>query len=130
MPKPGRMTLLTGWCLVILVLTLIPGNKLPDLEKIHLLTSIDLWVHGSLFLVFSILFMRAFTRKLPDLSFSKVVLRAIFSGIVFGSLTEFLQLVIPVNRNASLFDLMADVFGLTAGLAIFSITLAFENKRS
>ncbi|HRZ41444.1 MAG TPA: VanZ family protein [Bacteroidales bacterium] len=44
---------------------------------------------------------------------------AIIAGMVFGAFTEFLQFLIPVNRQASWFDFMADSAGTFVGVAIW-----------
>lgn len=47
-------------------------------------------------------------------------------GIVFGSLTEILQVFLFVNRSGNIYDIIANIIGCTLGLAIFLVI----NKKS
>lgn len=47
-------------------------------------------------------------------------------GIVFGSLTEILQVFLFVNRSGNIYDIIANIIGCTLGLTIFLVI----NKKS
>jgi VanZ family protein len=113
--RPG--ILLIFWSLLILFATLYPGNRLQGFSGFSFLIRTDLLVHFILFAVFTFLFslwMQGRCRISPN---RKKILIIIASGIVFGCLTELLQSFLPVQREASWSDFMADIAGVLSGWA-------------
>lgn len=108
---------LVSWCVLILIVTLIPGNRIPDLEGFTLMKGFDLVVHFILFLCFAILCAGSFRYSSRYKGMKRILLQVLIPGIIFGCSTEFLQFILPIHRDASLIDLLADFSGLIAGLA-------------
>lgn len=103
------------WCSLVIIATLYPGNHLPAISALPIMKYLDLVVHFFLFLVFGFL-LTAFLLKKTNASSILVILGiTLISGIIFAALTEFLQWLLPVNRNASFQDIIADVIGVITG---------------
>lgn len=129
MHRKNRNTLLVVWSAVILAATLFPGNRFPDLEQLKNIDGFDLLVHGVLFLIWSILFLRAFfnVHQLKRWNWRPLLITA-FAGMVFGAFTEFLQFLVPVYRLASWFDFIADTAGTILGVAFWIFILPSEQQ--
>src|SRR5688572_7925769 len=93
-----------AWSLIILIITLLPGETLPEVG----IFQIDKVVH---FFVFAILmFLTAFGLKrgvgAENVSISIVLWAAVYS-LVLGVLVEIFQIFVP-NRSFSLVDIVAN----------------------
>ncbi|MFO7723794.1 MAG: VanZ family protein [Bacteroidales bacterium] len=109
--------MLVCWSLLILFATLYPGNRLQSFSGIAFLFRTDTLVHFILFAVFALL-QTAWHRSGKRItSFSNMALVIILSGIIFGCLTELLQSFLPVQRDASWSDFLADIAGVLTGFA-------------
>jgi VanZ family protein len=113
--------LLVGWSLLILFATLYPGNRLPGLSRISFLVRTDTLVHFMLFAVFAFLLVAMLSCRKLQFKLRYLALITILSGIIFGSLTEVLQSFLPIQRDASWSDLLADITGVIAGFATGAI---------
>ena len=106
------------WALVIFILCAIPGGSLPK-NPIFIIPNLDKFVHASLYFPLAFFLGAEF-----DLS-KKNILRIggpLFTMLIialYGALIEFLQESIFVNRSADIIDLLFDVIGGLAGLAIY-----------
>jgi len=100
------------WLLIILFLSFIPSNDLPEVNGIP---NIDKIVHFSLYFIFTILslFTSLKTKRMVDKKF-------IFAGIFgIGLFVEVMQGILPLGRTFSVFDLLANVCGMLTGLLFF-----------
>lgn len=100
---PTRV-LAAAWTLVILALCSIPGPSLPDTE----ILSYDKLGHAGMFAVFGWLWAWA----VPDVHVGWVLA----AGVAFAVFTEVYQGLLPFDRTPDLFDALADLLGLLAGL--------------
>ncbi len=126
--RRGRIAALTAWCIIILVLTLFPGNRMPDLDPLRAVDGFDLLVHGGLFFVFGVLFYRFIRQKHPTAKPLRIFLYTLIAGIFFGSCTEFLQFLLPIQREASFFDLTADITGTLSGSILCKLSPGIRER--
>ena len=116
--KPGKtnMLLFKGatviWLLIILFLSFIPSNDLPEVNGIP---NIDKIVHFLLYFIFTLLSLLT-SLKAKRMIDKKFILAAIF-GI--GLFVEVMQGILPLGRTFSVFDLLANVCGMLTGLLFF-----------
>ena len=94
------------WSIVVLILTLIPGNELPDVQ----IVGIDKIVHVCIFGVLMILT----SYGLYKLSSRRAVLIAILYTCAFGITIELIQPFVP-GRSFSYFDIIANTLGAAFG---------------
>jgi VanZ family protein len=104
------------WSLVILLLTLTPGEKLPEVG----IFQIDKLVH---FFVFALLmFLAAYGLKkvflVRSINASAILVSAIYS-CALGVSVEILQLFVP-NRSFSWADIIANTIGTGIGYFVFN----------
>ncbi len=102
-----------GWTLLILALLTIPGRDIPSVG----ITGIDKPVHAALFFVFTWLWSGVF-----KLSHIKNILLALALALTFGIVSELYQSVLPFERIADPYDVLADWIGAT----VAAILLAFK----
>ncbi len=101
----------------------IPGNVLPDVGNFWQWLRPDKIVHLFLYAVFVYLLINNTSKYLgaPKLP-AKYLTALLLIGIIFGALTEILQVVAFVNRSGSFFDFLANFIGCLSGLGIYLIT--------
>ena len=103
------------WALIILILTLTPGEHLPSLQLGKIM--IDKFLH---FMVFMVLSFLAIAGLQADNNSNTNGLWRKMLGICmgYGILMETLQYVVP-GRHIDLFDLVANLVGCGAGMWLF-----------
>ena len=94
--------------LLVLFLCLLPRAWMGPEDNIHLIPHADKLVHFGMFAVFSALWRRA--------SSSPATLRIAVIGVVFAIVTELVQELPIVGRDADLWDGLADSAGVLSGL--------------
>src|SRR5574337_308071 len=99
------------WALLILILCGMPGKDIPHISFLELL-SFDKWVHAGIFFVLTLLLIRSFRlqQKREWLLRNAVYLAPALAGL-YGGLTEILQATLFIDRDADLYDFIADGFG-------------------
>lgn len=105
------------WAMVIIVLLLIPGNKLPHNKLINI-PHLDKIVHFILFMVLAYIMIFDTWVLKKKLETRHITLILVIS-IVFAGLTEIYQYYLIVFRTGSIFDFMADVLGILLASIIF-----------
>ena len=116
------------WCGVIIVATIFPAYHLAFVSDLNIFPEADLLVHFFLFLLYGILFTGTLTYRFK---LKKVFLKLLFvlvSGTMFAAITELLQFLLPVNRSASLDDLIADIAGVLIGSLLVIIISGRKKK--
>jgi VanZ family protein len=104
------------WGLFILLLTSIPGRIFPDVPSYLDLFQPDKIIHLTLFALFTVFLIHGFRKQgTPGFIFRNHVMAAIITGILFGAVTEIIQLFFIPNRLASPWDFTANVAGCFAG---------------
>jgi VanZ family protein len=105
------------WALVILILTIVPSNKIP--EPPHWAISFDKLIHLLLFMVLGLLIL--FGRQINSKIWRKPQLWWIVSMLIsYGLLLELFQILVP-GRNFSWMDLVADAIGVIIGAFFFLV---------
>jgi TRAP-type uncharacterized transport system fused permease subunit len=95
------------WALIILALCAIPGQYIPSVSFLELL-SIDKWVHAGIFFVlFSLISIYIHAHKRSPLWLW------IFFGlcVLYGIMLEYMQATVFSNRSADWQDMVANSFG-------------------
>jgi len=110
------------WAIVILILTVLPGNYFPQISSFWELLSLDKLIHVSIFAIFSLLLIRVFKKQNKYLFlYSHSKISALLIGIIYGSLTEIIQSLINNGRHSSLYDFIANSAGCIVGLVLFNM---------
>jgi len=117
-------TFTIGWALLILVLTLTPGNSMPDLSIWDLL-SFDRFAHLFVFAILVMFMTIGFTKQYSFLflRFNAAKLSFLFS-FGFSLIIELLQGLVP-GRYAELNDVIANSAGCLTGSLIFYLIYKF-----
>ena len=107
--RPFRWSLL--WALVILVLCLFPGQRLPDWNWVALF-DLDKLVHAFLFFVLALLLAQALQTQGKLVSY---LVWAVIRSMAYGMATEFMQGLEALGRRTDLNDMIANTLGAMAG---------------
>ena len=113
-----------AWALIVLVLTGLPGNYLPEVPTFCNLLEPDKIVHVFIFGVFTVLMALVLTRSYRTLrSAFAIAAQAIGTVIAYGGITELLQGYVFIGRTASIYDFIANSVGCIAGYLCFKLVL-------
>ena len=93
-----------AWTITMLIGCLTPHDQVPD----ELMTWNDKFLHIAIFFLFAVLWLLAGFR----------VFSVILAGLFVGALIEVLQYILPINRSADWFDLVADMVGTVIGVGV------------
>lgn len=108
------------WGCIILALTLLPGNYFPTVGSFWNLFSPDKLVHLFIFGVFVILLKHGNYKQYPGRSNRYITVAPIFAAVILGISTELLQAVLPIGRDANIYDAIANFVGIMLGWIFFS----------
>jgi len=108
------------WSIIILILSGVPGNMIPNVGSFWNWLRPDKIVHIFLYGVFFYLLLKSTANQLGT-AFLKIkqVVILLTVGIMFAALTEILQAKIFINRDGSVYDFIANMIGCLAGLTIY-----------
>lgn len=101
------------WLLIILVLSLIPGNHLPG---IHFIPHFDKLVHAGMYFVLVVLIIN----PLRILQVRRFYLLAMLMSFIIGSMVELAQTYIAVNRSGCICDELANLAGAFMGIVFYN----------
>ncbi|ELR69725.1 Putative integral membrane protein [Fulvivirga imtechensis AK7] len=105
------------WAIVILVLTLTPGESVPDLT----LFSYDKLGHGFVFFVLAFLLISGLYESRKDhIKRNSMLTLGVILSALYGFLIELAQAVIP-GRSMEMYDALANIAGSFLGLCLFYI---------
>ncbi|MES2331953.1 MAG: VanZ family protein [Bacteroidota bacterium] len=100
-----------AWFILLLILLCLPGSTIPKypwLATIHF----DKWVHISLFFILCFLFCRPFRNSnQTNEQRKKWFVWILLSGILYGTIMEFVQKYWIPNRSFEVWDIAADSVG-------------------
>ncbi|HET6243212.1 MAG: VanZ family protein [Bacteroidetes bacterium] len=115
------------WSLFILVLCGLPGSDFPDAIKWKLL-SFDKFVHAFLFLVLVLLSIKGLKIQpaFKTLRYNSIKL-ALGYAFFLSIITEVLQDQLFIERNADVYDVIANLSGSILGLITFYVIYGKEN---
>jgi len=111
-----------GWVLFIALLTLLPGQAIPDFNWNFL--SIDKFIHFTMFSIMSFLGSVKFSSSTKPKSIIISSIISILIASTYGFILEYFQTFIP-QRAFDYADLTANVGGAVFGIAVF---LYFQNR--
>lgn len=107
-----------AWALIILVLILMPGKNLPDMQQ-DFFISLDKLAHFGVFSILSFLTLRGACRKTGREQFkTSYVLSPLLISVAYGLLLEIMQ-IMAENRMPEYMDALANTLGCFAGLLFF-----------
>jgi cytochrome bd-type quinol oxidase subunit 2 len=107
-----RLAAAVIWILVILALCWTPKfvvHKVED-DSFFELPSLDKFVHGVIFIVLAILWLRVASSR-------RAIWTIILGGFALGIISELGQMMPFVQRDANLFDMLTDWAGVLIGIA-------------
>ncbi len=107
------------WTVVILVLTLLPGNYIPRVGSFWNLFSPDKLIHVFLFSVLALLLFSGFFKQYPGRSKRYITGMVLAFSILLAIITELLQAMLPLGRSGNVYDTIADFAGISLGWLIF-----------
>jgi VanZ family protein len=102
------------WAIVVLVLTLMPGEAIPNVPIFGIDKLVHFFIFGTLNLLMLIAFKKQETKEYLKICF--------FSSIGYGILIEFIQPFVP-GRTFSIYDMIANTIGVILGYAFFRLLL-------
>ena len=114
--------LVAAWCLLIFVLSSVPGRNLPEMPA----QNADKVVHGLVYGVLGALFQWA-VRRTWRVSGPAGAALAVVLATAYGVSDELHQLLTP-GRSADVYDVFADAVGAGIGVLAMSILLARRSR--
>ncbi|MCP3930404.1 MAG: VanZ family protein [Bacteroidetes bacterium] len=110
------------WSFVIFILSVIPGVSLP--ESFLDLLSLDKFAHIFVYGVLAYLLLRGLSKKK---TVTLIVLGfVVFTSSLYGVLMEIVQFSFFPHRYFEVFDIIANIIGSFAGVAIFKFIHKFK----
>ncbi|MGB2630069.1 MAG: VanZ family protein [Candidatus Omnitrophota bacterium] len=102
-----------AWALLILVLSIMPGEIIPDVEVAHS----DKIAHFLIYTVLAVLMVRGYYYWSSNNIAPKIILFMLILGGGYGILMELVQRYVP-GREPSLLDAASNLGGVFAGLIL------------
>lgn len=124
---PRYFTPAVIWAGVILIATGIPGDYIPEKLDFWKWIGPDKVVHLLMFGIFQVLILQGFRRTKSSVSFG-IYLISFGIGIVFGIITEVLQIHVFIGRSGNLYDMLANGIGSLLGILASHIFFLARNK--
>jgi len=126
MNKVNIKYLIIIWIIIIFILSSIPGNDIPKLNRFKI-PHLDKIVHFIMYFTLQLLILVEYYKNhTQKYSFIKVALVSIMFSIVYGAVMELLQSLIFISRTGSFYDILANSTGAVIG-SLFGILLS-KNK--
>lgn len=114
------------WGAVIFIAISMPAGSIPK-TPLFKIPHFDKWVHFFLFLVFGALTAYGFYKqRMGSFMQQKHMVLTLLAGLIYGSITELLQLFFFIGRNANMADVVANIFGTIFGVLLFRLALKFK----
>jgi VanZ family protein len=112
------------WSLIILWIICMPGNSIPKTPFINI-PHFDKVVHAVIFAVLAFLVNYGLYRQNNTFIRKNHYTISIISGVIYGIITEWIQLKFIPGRSGEILDWVADVAGTIAGIIAFYLYLQF-----
>jgi len=108
-----------AWSIIILLLTLTPGNYFPEVPTFLDLFQPDKIVHILIFGILTILTSRALLKQytLLFLRYYAINISFVYS-VLLGGAVEILQTAMKLGRNGNIYDFIADTVGCIIAVLI------------
>ncbi len=110
-----------AWLCLIVVLTLTPGTYFPRVSGFWNLFSPDKLIHLFIFGVLAFLLLKGSFRQYSETKKRYTIVIPLVVTILSGIITEVLQFLLPIGREASIYDSIANFAGCFAGYLIFTV---------
>ena len=114
-----KRILLVGMIIVLLLVTLLPSNKIPLMPNWKSLLQPDKIVHVLLFSGVSCILLLNISRY----RYWKNVFIGFLIGLFLAVVTEILQGVLPIGRSMNIYDAIANIIGLFVGFLLWTILI-------
>jgi VanZ family protein len=126
-----RKPLLPGivWTLIIVLLTLIPGNYIPRISTFLDWLGPDKLLHLFMFGIYAYLLLEGFVRHQSPFLRKNPVIISFSVGMVFAILTEVAQKYVIFGRNGNQYDFMADMLGWVIGYLSWRLIRRNDKKK-
>lgn len=113
------------WMLLVLLLTLTPGDNMPQTNLWANLLSFDTVAHFGVFAIMVFLMIISLKKQYTyHFLRKKAVIVSLSVSVLYGVLIELLQQAIP-GRHFELFDILANSLGCFVGLGLFYLVYKF-----
>ncbi|WP_414000076.1 VanZ family protein [Flavobacterium sp. W1B] len=112
-----------SWTAIVLVLCLISFNNVPSVN----VQNFDKYVHVFFHFVFTFLWILFLKEQTKNGNSKKPYLVSFLFSVFFGMLIEIAQGAFTINRQADVFDVLANTTG--AFLAVLVLSIYFRLKR-
>jgi len=113
-PKPLILIACIGWALLILILTLTPGEYVPS----YSLFSYDKLGHAGIFCIQAVLLIATFT--IYGRNSTSSIISGMVISIVYGFIIEGIQGLIP-GRSMDMYDALANIAGSFFAPVVFYV---------
>ena len=116
-----------AWAVVVTFLSLIPGNELPIINWMDEFYGVKM-VHIGLYAPFAFLLCIWRFQKQSSYNFLRLkgLWYAFFIATGWGILMELLQGILPIQRDCSVFDMMANAVG--SGIGVYAYKRFYQRK--
>ncbi len=109
------------WAIIILIITGLPGNYIPQVSSFWEWLSYDKIVHVGVFAILSFLILHGMLQQYLSGNHRYLfVVGAVGFSLAYGLLTEVLQAHVFIGRDGNAYDFYADSIGAFCGWFIFS----------
>jgi VanZ family protein len=115
-----RILAAVTWTTIILIGLSWPASSIPNVN----IENFDKVVHFAMFFGFGFLWMIAIPLRVDTRTWVVLI-----TGIIFAIFTELYQGIIPMDRTPSMWDVVADVFGLCMGIMTYHILLMRQLRK-
>ncbi len=115
------------WWVFVIALTLTPGNYFPKVSSFWNLFSPDKLIHLFIFGVLAFLLLSGSYKHQQRKSIIAITIAPLLITLFTGIITELMQAIFPIGREASIYDTLANFIGCFAGYYGFRI---LKNKNS
>ncbi len=115
------------WTFIILFLTGMPGDSFPKTSEWLDIFQVDKLIHLGMFIPFTLFWLLFLELKNVSNNIAIIIISSF--GIIYGILTEVLQLYVFIGRSANVPDALADVIGVVLGVLIFKIIQSRRVKK-
>jgi VanZ family protein len=117
------------WAIVIMVLLALPPNEFSEWSWRDIIPFADKWMHAGLFGVLAFLLAFGLTSIWQPSAFVRSILMAALISGLYGIATEFLQAAFFTGRKADVWDAVADLAGVFAGIGVFLFWWRFIRRK-
>jgi len=113
-----RLYAAISWLILICILTLTPGNKLP--KDPGIIPHFDKMIHLFMFFILSILWITSVAIDSQNKFIKKNILLISLIGTFLACILEYMQKYIP-NRSFDFVDMLMNVAGVLLGILFFKL---------